>query len=285
MFSTAADRPQSTPGRVRAHQVGTWVNHALEGAAMSEFVASKTVAITGASQGIGAAAARAFAEAGANIVLMARDRDALTVLADDIGGAALVAPCDVACHGQVAAAIAAGADAFGGVDVLINNAATIAPIAHVEKADPEAWGNLIDVNLKGVFHGIRAVVPLMRAGGGGTIVNISSGAATSFLEGWSAYCASKAAVAMLTRAVHEELGEQGVRSLGLSPGTVATQMQREIRDSGLNPVSRLDWSDHIPPEWAGRALVWMCGPGADPYLGRDVSLRDPDIRAQVGLTA
>jgi hypothetical protein len=72
--------------------------------------------------------------------------------------------------------------------------------------------------------------------------------------------------------------------MGLSPGTVATQMQREIKASGINPVSKLDWSDHIPPEWPAQALVWMCSPDADAYLGTDVSLRDQDIRDRVGLT-
>jgi NAD(P)-dependent dehydrogenase (short-subunit alcohol dehydrogenase family) len=89
---------------------------------------------------------------------------------------------------------------------------------------------------------------------------------------------------MLTRAADNEARQQGVRIMGLSPGTVATQMQREIKASGINPVSKLDWSDHIPPEWPAQALVWMCSPDADAYLGTDVSLRDQDIRDRVGLT-
>ena len=71
--------------------------------------------------------------------------------------------------------------------------------------------------------------------------------------------------------------------MGLSPGTVATQMQREIKASGINPVSQLDWSVHIPPEWPAEALVWMCSPDADDWLGDDVSLRDESIRARVGV--
>lgn len=72
--------------------------------------------------------------------------------------------------------------------------------------------------------------------------------------------------------------------MGLSPGTVATQMQREIKASGVNPVSQLNWEDHIPPEWPARALLWMCSGDADVYLGDEISLRDPQIRAKVGLT-
>ncbi len=250
---------------------------------MSSHVSGKTVAITGASRGIGAAAARAFADAGANVVLMARDRDSIAELAGDIGDKALAVPCDVARYWEVQAAISAGVEAFGGLDILINNAGMIEPISRLDVVDPDAWGQLIDVNLKGVFHGVRATLPELQARGGGTIINISSGAATNALEGWSAYCSSKAAVLMLTRSIHKEFAEQGIRALGLSPGTVATQMQKEIKASGVNPVSQLDWSDHIPPDWPAKALVWMCGPDADGHLGNDISLRDPDVRRQVGL--
>lgn len=248
-------------------------------------LAGKTVVITGASRGIGAAAAREFAAVGAHVVLLARDRDAIASLAGEIGQAALAVPCDVSRYWEVEAAMNAAVETFGSVDVLINNAGMIDPMARIEDADPDAWNQLIDVNVKGVMHGIRAALPAMKAAGGGTVINISSGAATNPLEAWSAYCTSKAAVLMLTRCLHTEMGAQGIRSLGLSPGTVATQMQRDIKDSGLGPVAALDWSVHIPPEWPGKALVWMCGPEADAYLGGDISLRDEDIRRAVGLIA
>jgi NAD(P)-dependent dehydrogenase (short-subunit alcohol dehydrogenase family) len=123
----------------------------------------------------------------------------------------------------------------------------------------------------------------MIARGGGTILTVGSGAAYRPLEGWSAYCTAKAGALMLTRAVHLEASGAGVRAISLSPGTVATDMQARIRASGINPVSRLDWSEHIPPEWPARALVWMCGAEADAFLGEEVSLRDPAIRARIGL--
>ncbi len=88
---------------------------------------------------------------------------------------------------------------------------------------------------------------------------------------------------MLTQAADLENREHGIRILGLSPGTVATEMQREIKASGINLVSSLDWSDHIPPEWPAKALVWMCSAEADPFLGTDISLRDENIRSKVGL--
>lgn len=243
----------------------------------------KTILITGASRGIGAEAARVFADAGANVVLTARSRDAIAALAGEIGERALAVPCDVSRYGDVAAAVQAALDQFGGLDVLVGNAGVIEPISDLAASDPDGWGHAIDINLKGVYHGMRAAMPVMQAAGGGTILTVSSGAAHSALEGWSHYCASKAGAAMLTRCAHLEGAGFGLRAMGLSPGTVATQMQVEIKASGVNPVSELDWSDHIPPDWPARALLWMCGAEADPWLGEEISLRDAEIRAKVGL--
>jgi NAD(P)-dependent dehydrogenase (short-subunit alcohol dehydrogenase family) len=246
-------------------------------------VLGKTVMITGASRGIGASAAEVFAGAGANVVLVARGGEAITEIAGSIGDQALAVPCDVSDYAQVEAAVRATEAAFGPVDILVNNAGMIEPVAHLSAIAPNDWDRVIDVNLKGVFYGMRAVLPAMIARGSGTILNISSGAATNPIEGWSHYCTSKAGVLMLTRMGDKENREYGVRVIGLSPGTVATEMQREIKASGVNPVSQLDWSVHIPPEWPARALVWMCGSDADAYLGQDISLRDDGIRRTVGL--
>ena len=245
----------------------------------------KCVLITGASRGIGAAAARVFADAGANVVLTARNADAIAEIAGEIGEAALAVPCDVSRYWEVETAVKAAVETFGRLDVYIGNAGVIEPISPLAEAEPEAWGHLIDINLKGVFYGMRAAMPVMLAQGSGTIITTSSGAAHGPLEGWSAYCASKAGAAMLTRSAHLEAGDKGLRIMGLSPGTVATQMQREIKASGVNPVSALEWSDHIPPDWPARTLLWMCGPEADGYCGEEIRLRDEDIRRKVGLIA
>ncbi|MFT7593349.1 MAG: NAD(P)-dependent dehydrogenase (short-subunit alcohol dehydrogenase family) [Paracoccaceae bacterium] len=243
----------------------------------------KTVLITGASRGIGAEAGRVFADAGANVVLLARSEVSVAALAAEIGDAALAMACDVADYAQVQAAVQACVDRFGGLDVLIGNAGVIEPISRLADADPAGWGQAIDINLKGVFHGMRAALPVMHAAGGGTILTVSSGAAHGPIEAWSHYCASKAGAAMLTRCLDNEEREQGIRAIGLSPGTVATQMQREIKASGINPVSKLAWEDHVPADWPARALLWMCSPEADAFLGDEIALRDEAIRARVGL--
>ncbi len=245
----------------------------------------KTVMITGASRGIGAAAAHAFAEAGANVALLARSDDSIAELAGEIGEKAIAIPCDVSRYWEMEAAVGATVQTFGGLDVLINNAGVIEPISHLIDADPDEWGKVIDINLKGVFNGMRAAVPAMIAsGGGGSVLTISSGAAHGPVEAWSHYCASKAAVNMLNRCLDKENAGDNIRAIGLSPGTVATQMQREIKASGVNPVSQLDWSDHIPPDWPAKALLWMCSTDADEFCGQEISLRDEGIRARVGLT-
>ena len=246
-------------------------------------VAGKTVVITGASRGIGAEAAGVFAAAGANVALIARSSNAIEKLAAEIGEQAIALTCDVASYASVEGAIAKAKETFGSVDILINNAGVIEPIAHLASADPDEWGTVIDINLKGVFNGIRAVLPMMIASGGGSILTISSGAAHGPVEAWSHYCASKAAVKMLMECVHKENGADGIRAIGLSPGTVATQMQVEIKASGINPVSQLDWDVHIPADWPARALLWMCGSDADQYCGQELSLRDEDLRKRVGL--
>jgi NAD(P)-dependent dehydrogenase (short-subunit alcohol dehydrogenase family) len=243
----------------------------------------KVVLVTGASRGIGAASARVFAEAGAVVGVMARSASAVDELAAEIGGVALSG--DVAKAADMERAVARLQERAGRLDVLVNNAGLIGPIAGIAAADVDEWSQAIDVNLKGVFHGMRAALPVMRAQGGGTILTVGSGAAHSPQEGWSAYCASKAGAWMLTRALDHEARPDGIRAISLSPGTVATDMQDTIRKSGVNPVSQLDWSVHIPPEWPARALLWLCGPEGDKFLGDEVSLRDEAIRRRIGLVA
>ena len=212
--------------------------------------------ITGASRGIGEAAARHLVQCGSNVVLCARTGSDINRIASELGDSALAIECDVSQYHQVKDAIAQAVDHFGGINLLVNNAGTIDPIARLEDSDPDSWSRVVDINLIGVYHCMHAVHPIMKDKGG-VIVNISSGAASNALEGWSHYCATKAGVLALTRCGHKEWAHQGIRVVGLSPGTVATNMQESIRDSGINPVSDLNWDAHISPDWVAQAIAWL----------------------------
>ena len=247
-------------------------------------VTGKTILITGASRGIGATAARHLGAKGANVVLTARSSAQIESIAQDIGPNARAIACDVAVQKQVKAAVDFAVSEFGHLDILINNAGLLEPIQRLTDFDPSDWDRVIDVNVKGVFYGMHTAIPHMLAGGnGGTIINISSGAAYGVLEGWSHYCASKAAVLQLTRAGHVEYGAQGIRCVGMSPGTVATDMQVAIKASGINPVSQLEVTDHIPAHDVAVALEYLCNAGADKYLGQDFSIKTAETRAEAGL--
>jgi len=246
----------------------------------------KVALITGASRGIGAATAIELASHGAKIVLAARTAKDIGAIADQIragGGEAEATVCDISDYGNVTAAVAKCQTAFGRLDILVNNAGVIEPIARIAESDPEQWSRVADINYKGVYYGLRAAIPVMQAQGGGTIVNISSGAATGPLEGWSHYCSTKAAVLMLTQCADLEYGESGIHVVGLSPGTVATDMQVAIKESGINPVSELDPSVHIPADWPAKAIAWLCAGAASEFAGTDIALRDDAIRRRVGL--
>jgi len=244
---------------------------------------NKTALVTGAGKGIGEAAARALARYGANVVLTARSLQNIDKIAAEIGDQALTAQCDVTSYGDLEQAVKKATEHFGGLDILVNNAGTIEPIANIENSDPDNWDRVIDVNVKGVYHGMRAAYLAMKNTNGGVIINISSGAATSALEGWSHYCASKAAVLSLTRCAHKEWSDKGIRVVGLSPGTVATDMQVAIKSSGINPVSQMDWSNHISPDWVGKTIAWLATSAGRDYDGDDFSLKTDEGRRAVGL--
>ncbi|GAB5468743.1 MAG: SDR family oxidoreductase [Rhodospirillales bacterium] len=242
--------------------------------------------VTGASRGIGAAASRELARQGVAVLLFARsgaEMEATVVEIQAAGGRAAAFVGDVTRYAEVQAAVEDCRARFGRLDILVNNAGVIDPIARLADSDPEGWDLAVDINLKGVYHGLRAALPVMAAQGHGVIVNLSSGAATGAVEGWSHYCATKAAVLSLTRVAQKEYGEQGVRVHGLSPGTVATDMQRAIKASGINPVSKLNWEDHIDPDWPARAIAYLCSAEAADLAGEDFSIKTEAGRARVGL--
>ena len=246
----------------------------------------KTAVITGASRGIGEATAFELAEKGANVFLTARSREAIEAISDKInknGGKAAFLASDMSRYLGVETVIRRCVETFGTVDILIQNAGVIDPIARITDSDPAKWAKTIETNLNAVYYGLHAALPIMEAQGAGLVVNISSGAAHQPLEGWSHYCAAKAGAAMLTRMAHLETEGSNICVVGLSPGTVATDMQVKIKASGLNPVSDLDPSVHIPASWPARAISWLAEGAATDYCGEEIALRDEGIRRKIGL--
>ena len=248
----------------------------------------RAAVVTGASRGIGEAVARELARREVGVVLAARSFAASEAIAAEIeqaGGRARAVACDVTRYGDVESAVTACREAFGSLDILVNNAGVIDPIARLGESDPGAWSQVVDINLMGVYHGLRAAIPVMETQGSGVIVNISSGAAINPLEGWSHYCATKAAVLSLTQCADKEYRDRGIRVVGMSPGTVATEMQVIIRESGINPVSQLDPDAHIPTDWPARAVAWLCTEEGAEFAGTDFSIKTDEGRRRVGLIA
>ena len=243
----------------------------------------KVIIVTGASRGIGAAAAGALAQAGATVMLTARDGTALEGIARGIGAAAHTNVCDVSNYDAVEALVRDTEKQFGKVDALINNAGVIEPIATIAASDPAEWARNIQINLVGAYNPVRALLARMIAAGGGTIVNVSSGAATRPLQGWSAYCSAKAGLAMLTRVVMLENHQHGIRVFGFQPGTTDTDMQVTIRASGVNVVSKIPRENLTPVAHPAAAIVYLCTPAADDLNGQEFSLGDASFKARLNL--
>ncbi|MDQ0395854.1 SDR family NAD(P)-dependent oxidoreductase [Labrys monachus] len=240
--------------------------------------------VTGAGRGIGAAAAQALAASGARVVVSARrPADAQAVASGIAGGRAIAIGCDVADAGAVDALVAETTRRLGPPSILVNNAGVVSPIGRLDTLDPEAFAAAIRITLVGAAFAARAVLPAMVAAGRGRIINLSSGAAHRPLEGWSAYCAAKAGLAMLTRSLQLEYGERGIRAFGFSPGVVDTGMQAEIRASGINPVSRLPRESLAPADEPAAGIVYLCAAASDVRAGQEVDIRDADFRNAAGL--
>ncbi|HLQ18471.1 MAG TPA: SDR family oxidoreductase [Tabrizicola sp.] len=242
-------------------------------------LSGKTALVTGGNRGIGLATVRALAEAGATVHFTARSAANIAAAQRQLG--------DISATGHLANMtdrIAMATLLDQPFDILVNNAAVIAPIGRILDISAEDWATSININLTSQFHATQRALRGMVAKGGGTIVNISSGAAHRPQEGWSAYCAGKAGLAMLTRSVHLEYGDQGIRIFGFAPGVVDTDMQVAIRASGINPVSKLPRESLAPAQDPARAIAWLCTPAADALAGQELDVRAPDLRAAVGLS-
>lgn len=243
-------------------------------------LSGKTALVTGGNRGIGLEVVRALAKAGATVHFTARTAANIAAAQRDLG--------DASAFGHLANMTDCAAMTTvlqHGFDILINNAGVIGPIGRMLDISPEDWALNIETNLIAAFHATQTAMRHMVSRGGGTIVNLSSGAAHRPMEGWSAYCCGKAGLAMLTRSIHEEYASHGIRVFGFAPGVVDTDMQGSIRASGINPVSKIPRENLAPAHEPAQAIAWLCTTAADALAGQELDVRNPDLRRQVGLRA
>jgi NAD(P)-dependent dehydrogenase (short-subunit alcohol dehydrogenase family) len=231
-------------------------------------LSGKRALVTGGNRGIGLAVVQELVAAGADVTFTAR-RPAV------VAGAQCVV-CDVTNRSGMAGLMARG------FDILVNNAGVIGPIGRIADVSVDAWAVNIQTNLVAAFHAAQLAIRGM-AGKGGVIINLSSGAAHRPMEGWSAYCAGKAGLAMLTRSVHEEYASHGIRIYGFAPGVVDTDMQGAIRASGINPVSKIPRENLAPARDPAIGIVWLCTDAAADWAGRELDVRAEDFRRACGL--
>ncbi|HEX7184505.1 MAG TPA: glucose 1-dehydrogenase [Thermoanaerobaculia bacterium] len=197
-------------------------------------LSGRVAVVTGASRGIGAALAQALAGAGARVVLASRKMEGLEAMAESIrgsGGEALAVACHTGRATDVEALAARAVEAFGGVDVLVNNAATSPHFGPILEAEEPHWDKTFEVNVKGYMHAIRACVPRMRERGGGSIVNVASVAGMIPHSGLGVYGVSKAAVLMLTKTLAIELARDEIRVNAIAPGLIETRFSEALRAS------------------------------------------------------
>jgi len=180
--------------------------------------------ITGASSGIGEAAARLFVAEGATVVLADLDDDRGKRIADELGDCSRFVHTDVSHDSDIDAAVTTSVSAFGGLDCLFNNAGNPGSVEGIEEIDMATFDRTVAIHLRGVFLGIRAAAKIMRPQGHGSIINTSSVAALEANRGGHDYSACKAAIAHLTRTTANELGEDGVRVNAVCPGGIATSI-------------------------------------------------------------
>ncbi|WP_328461705.1 SDR family oxidoreductase [Streptomyces sp. NBC_00448] len=225
--------------------------------------APKVVLITGASSGIGAATARRLAAAGHHVVLGARRTDRLTALAQEIearAGSVFPHVLDVTDQAGVRSFVAAAHDRYGRVDVLVNNAGVM-PLSRLDALRVDEWNRMIDVNLRGVLHGIAAVLPLMRAQRRGHIVNISSVSGLRVDPTAAVYSATKHAVRALSEGLRQESRE--LRVTVISPGLTRSELTASIGDSGIKDAVETQMSIAIPATAIGEAVRYAIDQPAD----------------------
>jgi NADP-dependent 3-hydroxy acid dehydrogenase YdfG len=234
----------------------------------------KVVAITGASSGIGEATAVLLAAGGAKVVLGARRADRLEALAARVrsaGGAAVWTRTDVRRREDLTALVAFARQEYGRLDVLINNAG-IGPISPLDELRVDEWDEMVDINFKGVLHGIAAALPVFRAQGSGHVVNIVSTAGLRIVPNQAVYAATKNAVRTVSEGLRQEAGAD-LRVTMVSPGYVGTDFADSVTSSGVRAqivASRQQFA--IPPEAIARAIAFAIEQPPDVDVG-DIVVR------------
>lgn len=233
--------------------------NSIHPAAGATNIAGKVVVITGASSGMGEATARHLAERGAFVVLGARRVDRLEALAAELtkgGGKALALATDVTDAAQVQRLVDAAVERLGRVDVLVNNAGLM-PHSPLERRKLDDWNRTIDVNLKGVLHGIAAALPHMQRQKGGQIINVSSVAGHTVRAGGAVYSATKTAVRVISEGLRQEVKPWNIRTTIISPGAVATELPRSITEPDIaQGISHFYEQYAIPVSSFARAVAF-----------------------------
>ena len=203
---------------------------------------ARVALVTGAGRGMGRALALGLAEQGLAVGLVGRTPEPLDDVAArirDDGGRAVAVTADVRDYAKVETAVAAVEDAIGPIDLLVNNAGVIEPVEQpIWDADPAAWWDVVETDLRGPFHCVRAVVPGMVRRGGGRVIDLNSGAGAADRPIYSAYCAAKAGLFRIGGSLHLAGYERGLRSFELAPGVVHTDMS----DAMPLHADRTDWT-------------------------------------------
>jgi NADP-dependent 3-hydroxy acid dehydrogenase YdfG len=215
-------------------------------------LSGKVAVVTGASSGIGQAAARLLVAEGVQVVLVARRRERIDALAAELGPNAVIITADVTDPAQVAAVFDQVRDRFGGLDLLFNNAG-LGVNASFEKSDPADWTRMIDVNLYGVLHCTRGAIPLLRGRAGAMICSVSSVGGRYGVPNWSVYSATKFAVVGFHDALRKELGDEGIRVTVLEPGAARTEFGANVAEAMEERWAQLD---AMTAEDVAQALVY-----------------------------
>ncbi len=207
---------------------------------MNNNIKDKVIVITGASSGLGEAAASYLSQQGGIVVLGARRADRIEKLAREInenGGKALAIAMDVTQRDQVKKLVDSAVEQFGRIDVILNNAG-IMPLSPMDRLNVEEWDKMIDVNIKGVLNGVSAVLPYMKEQKSGQIINTSSVAGHKIFNGSAVYSATKFAVRALTEGLRMELKPYNIRTAIVCPGAVKTELLEHISEADIQQANK-----------------------------------------------